>query len=79
MTRNLIATASRTLLMLGSGSARPRRFRANPCVENLEYRISLSSVSAGPAPLIKHAPVPADLNPQPLPPGARDPGPKNII
>jgi len=79
MTWNLIATASRTLLKLRSGSARPRCFRAKPCVENLEYRLSLSSVSAGPPPLIKQAPVPADLNPQPLPPGAREPGPKNMI
>ncbi len=79
MTRNLIATASRTLLKLRSGSARPRRFRANPCVENLEYRLSLSSVSASPAALIKHAPVPADLNPQPLPPGAVEHEPPRMI
>ena len=59
MTRNWIATASRTLGMVRSGSARPRRRRTRPCLENLEYRLSLSSYSAGPM----------DLNPQPLPPG----------
>jgi len=59
MTRNWIATASRTLWMVRSASACPRRHRASPCLEDLEYRLSLSSVSAGPM----------DLNPQPLPPG----------
>jgi len=61
MTRNWIATASRTLRMLRSGSARPRRHRTSPCLENLEHRLSLSSFSAGGA-------LGPDLNPQPLPP-----------
>jgi hypothetical protein len=45
--------------MVRSGSARPRRRRASPGLENLEHRLSLSSYRAGPP----------DLNPQPLPPG----------
>jgi len=73
MTRKLIAAASRNLLVLDSGASRRRRSRANPCVENLEHRLSLSSYSVGFAPAIigNHigAPAPADLNPQPLPPG----------
>jgi len=61
MTRNWIDTASRTLRMIRSGSARSRRHRTSPCLENLEQRLSLSSFSAGRV-------VGPDLNPQPLPP-----------
>jgi hypothetical protein len=62
MTRNLIATASRALGMVRSTSRRPARHRAAFRLESLEYRLSLSSVSTGGV-------APADLNPQPLPPG----------
>jgi hypothetical protein len=61
MTRNWIAMASRTLRMARTESARPRRHRTSPCLENLEHRLSLSSYSAG-------AVLGAHLNPQPLPP-----------
>jgi hypothetical protein len=61
MTRNWIATASRTLRMIGSGPARACRRRTSPCLENLETRLSLSSFAAGGV-------VGTDLNPQPLPP-----------
>ena len=83
MTRNLIATASRALGIVRPTSARCRQSRATVCLERLEYRLSLSTYSAGAvltpalnpqplppgrvAPAIKHAPL--DLNPQPLPPG----------
>jgi hypothetical protein len=78
MTRNLIATISRTLWMDCTGSARGRRFRTSPCFENLEHRLALSSYSVGgsvgpdlnPQPLPPRAPVHPDLNPQPLPPRA---------
>jgi hypothetical protein len=78
MTRNWIATVSRTLRMDRSGSARGRRCRTSLCIENLEHRLSLSSYSAGglvgpdlnPQPLPPRAPVHPDLNPQPLPPRA---------
>jgi hypothetical protein len=81
MTRNLIATASRTLSMVRSSSARPRRQRTSLRLENLESRLSLSGFAApaivgqhiGSAMVsIRQGPVevrPADLNPQPLPPG----------
>ena len=63
MSRNWIATVARTLFSARSASgSRPRRARTSPRIENLEYRLSLSSVSAGKM-------VPLDLNPQPLPPG----------
>jgi hypothetical protein len=81
MTRNWIATASRTLSMVRSSSAGPRRQRSGLRLENLESRLSLSGFAA-PAIVgqhigtgvasIKQGPVevrPADLNPQPLPPG----------
>jgi hypothetical protein len=42
-------------------TARPRRRNAGLTLESLEVRLALSSVPA--------APVPADFNPQPLPPG----------
>jgi hypothetical protein len=79
MTRNWIAVASRLLGLVRSGSTGRRQCRA-PRLENLEHRLSLSSVStgggAGPdiifvggAPrvssLVRAVP---DLNPQPLPP-----------
>ncbi len=47
MTRNWIATASRSLFSARSASVGPRRSRTSPCLENLEYRLSLSSVSGG--------------------------------
>ncbi len=63
MSRNWIATASRTLLSARSASAnRPRRACTSPRLENLEGRLSLSSVSVGKV-------AQWDLNPQPLPPG----------
>jgi hypothetical protein len=65
MTRNWIATASRTLGMVRSSSVRPRRRRANPRLENLEARLSLSNFGVGRV-------VSLDLNPQPLPPGYMD-------
>jgi hypothetical protein len=73
MTRNFISRASRSLFIVRSDSARLRRRSTSPCVENLEYRLSLSTVG-GSVTLRKHDPVaafvrPADLNPQPLPPG----------
>ena len=76
MTRNLIAMASRALSMVRSSSARPRRQRTSLRLENLENRLSLSGIQGnhiGTAVVLsKHDPVevqPADLNPQPLPPG----------
>jgi hypothetical protein len=61
MTRNLIALVSRTLRTDRNRTASPRRRNAGLALESLEVRLALSSVSA--------APVPLDLNPQPLPPG----------
>jgi hypothetical protein len=77
MTRNLIAMASRTLSMVRSSSNGPRRQRTSLRLENLEGRLSLSGIQGnhiGVATVVlrKHDPVevqPADLNPQPLPPG----------
>lgn len=78
MTRRWIASVSRTLKMDRPGSARARRHGAAPCLEDLEYRLSLSSYSAGgfvgpdlnPQPLPPRPPVIPFLNPQPLPPRA---------
>ncbi len=61
MTRNLTALVSRTLRTDRNRTARPRRRNAGLTLESLEVRLALSSVPA--------APVPLDLNPQPLPPG----------
>jgi hypothetical protein len=76
MTRNLIAMASRTLSMVRSSSSGPRRQRTSLRLENLEGRLSLSGIQGNhigtPMVLRKTDPVevqPADLNPQPLPPG----------
>ena len=76
MTRNLIAMASRTLSMVRSSSAGPRRQRTSLRLENLEGRLSLSGIQGnhiGTAMVSRlQGPVevqPADLNPQPLPPG----------
>jgi hypothetical protein len=44
MTRNWIAMASRTLSMVRSGTARPRRHRSTPRLENLEGRLSMSGI-----------------------------------
>ena len=64
MTRNWIAMASRTLFSGRSASAsRPGRARTSPRLENLEGRLSLSSVGVG------KVVAQWDLNPQPLPPG----------
>ena len=65
MTRHWFSSASRTLGISGSTSARVRRNRTSPLLENLEQRLSLSTVSGLKA-------VPLDLNPQPLPPGYVD-------
>jgi hypothetical protein len=80
MTRNWIAAASRRLGLVRSESTGRRRQCRTPRLENLERRLSLSSVStgggAGPdiifvggaprvAPLLRFS---SDLNPQPLPP-----------
>lgn len=63
MTPNWILSASRTLGMSGSTSVRARRqHRSSPSLENLEHRLSLSGITV----------APADLNPQPLPPGFID-------
>ena len=60
MTPAWILSPSRTLGMRGSTSARARRqHRSSPSLENLEHRLSLSGFTT----------APADLNPQPLPPG----------
>jgi hypothetical protein len=76
MTRNLIAMASRTLSMVRSGPAGTRRQRTSFCLETLEGRLSLSGIQGNhigvAVVVIKQGPVevqPADLNPQPLPPG----------
>jgi hypothetical protein len=61
MTRSWIAMASRTLRMARTESARSRRQRTSPSLENLEHRLSLSSYSAGMV-------LGTQLNPQPLPP-----------
>ncbi len=61
MTRNLCALVSHTLRTDRNRTARARRRNAGLSLENLEVRLALSSVPA--------APVPLDLNPQPLPPG----------
>jgi hypothetical protein len=47
MTRDWIATASRTFGMVRSRSARPRQRRSSLRLENLEHRLSLSSFSVG--------------------------------
>jgi hypothetical protein len=60
-----IVTASRNLLAIASDSRRPCRHRVSLSLESLEQRLSLSSVVPGKA-------IPADLNPQPLPPGFFD-------
>jgi hypothetical protein len=60
--RNWIVAASRTLRMSRAGSDGFRRRRTTASLETLEHRLSLSSYSAGSV-------HPADLNPQPLPPG----------
>ena len=65
MTRHSFNWASRTMGMSGSASAGIRRHRTSPLLENLEQRLSLSTVSGLKA-------VPLDLNPQPLPPGYVD-------
>jgi hypothetical protein len=62
MTRSWTRAASRSLISARSASARPRRHRANLGVENLEYRLALSSSSAG-------ALASPDLNPRPVAPG----------
>ncbi len=61
MTRNWLALASRTLRMDRNRTGRPVRRGAGLALESLEARLAFSSVPA--------APVPMDLNPQPLPPG----------
>ncbi len=67
MTRNLIATASHAFGIVRSSSGRRSRPRASICLENLEGRLSLSSVSAGgPAPLIKHGADPTAVQMQPM-------------
>jgi hypothetical protein len=68
MTRNWIATASRALGIVSGNSARPsRRQCASLGLENLEYRLSLSAVSAGGSvPLIKHGAVPTSVQVQPM-------------
>jgi hypothetical protein len=67
MTRNLIATASRALGVVRPASARRSRRLASVCLENLEGRLSLSSVSAGgPVPLIKHGADPTAVQVQPM-------------
>jgi hypothetical protein len=65
MALSWIVTASRNLLTVASDSGRPRRHRASLSLESLEQRLSLSSVVPGKV-------TPADLNPQPLPPGFFD-------
>jgi hypothetical protein len=62
MTRNWIATASRAFGIVRLGSVHPRRRRANPGLENLEQRLSLSNWGVGQG-------VRLELNPLPLPPG----------
>jgi hypothetical protein len=62
MTRNWIATASRTLGTVRSGSASPHRRSMCLCLESLEHRLALSSYSVGGV-------AAPDLNPQLLPPG----------
>lgn len=75
MTRNWIAKAARTLMTARTGSARRHRPRTTPRLENLEDRLSLSSMNAGGivVALLNPQPLPpgrtADLNPQPIPPG----------
>jgi hypothetical protein len=44
MTRNWITTATRTLSMVRSGTARPRRHRSTPRLENIEGRPSMSGI-----------------------------------
>jgi hypothetical protein len=66
MARNWISTAARALRMVCSASARRRRHRANPALENLEYRLALSSASAG-------AMVSPDLSLQPVCTGRTEP------
>jgi hypothetical protein len=61
MTRTWIAMTSHTLRTTQPGTASRRPRRAGVRLERLETRLALSSYSA--------APVPMDLNPQPLPPG----------
>jgi hypothetical protein len=61
MTRNWFALASRTVRLLESRTEGPRRRCAGIMLESLEVRLPLSALPT--------APVPADLNPQPLPPG----------
>jgi hypothetical protein len=63
MTRNLMIKAFFTLRAAGSSTSGRRRRDRSPGLENLEGRLSLSSVSVG------SKMAPADLNPQPLPPG----------
>lgn len=65
MTRHSFNWASRALGMSGSTSACIRRHRTSPLLESLEQRLSLSTASGLTV-------VPADLNPQPLPPGYVD-------
>jgi hypothetical protein len=87
MTWNWIATVSRTLQMDRTGSTVARRRSRTPRLENLEHRLSLSSVTAGGGAgpdiiFVVGAPRVAalrstlfgavsDLNPQPLPPSPR--------
>jgi hypothetical protein len=66
MTRNLITLAARTLQLARPASKPTGRRRTGLSFENLEYRLSLSSVSAG---VVMDEP----LNPQPIPPGRRTP------
>jgi hypothetical protein len=61
MTRNFIALVSQTLRTDRNRTTRTRWRNAGLTLESLEVRLALSSVPA--------APVPLDLNPQPLPPG----------
>jgi hypothetical protein len=62
MTWNLFALVSTHLKLRELGTRRLRRRSAGICLENLEARLSLSSV-----PVVM--PAAPELNPQPLPPG----------
>ena len=68
MTRNLMTLVSRTLQLARPASKHTGRRRTGLSVESLEYRLSLSSVSAGVV-----VAMDAPLNPQPIPPGRRPP------
>ena len=67
MTRNLIATASRALRIVRPAFTRRSRRVNSVCLENLEGRLSLSSVSAGGlVPLINHGSDPTAVQVQPM-------------